>query len=329
MGSPVSPVVANLCMEEIEEQAMNAAATCPKVWKRYVDDCYSIIKKNAVKSFHETLNSVDPDINFTVEHETNDQLAFLDTLTIRRQGKIHINVYRKPTHTDRYLDFSSHHDKQHKFSTVKTLAVTIPTTSGDKNKELKYVTDALEANGCLRKVISTIQISKTSNPTPIPEELVKMFFNWVDPTDAVQGFATLPYISGITEPLTRTLQNYGILVTNKPVKTLQQDFTSPKYRVPPEEETGVVYRIPCADCSWSYVGETGRSFKTRKKEHLKNVENFAKNSNIATRAWNNSHSIDFNNAEIIDKGHNRIRKTLESCHTAATDQADNNLKPLP
>ena len=83
MGSPVSPVVANLCMEEIEEQAMNAAATCPKVWKRYVDDCYSIIKKNAVKSFHETLNSVDPDINVTVEHETNDQLAFLDTLTIR------------------------------------------------------------------------------------------------------------------------------------------------------------------------------------------------------------------------------------------------------
>ena len=147
---------------------------------------------------------------------------------------------------------------------------------------------------------------------PTPEELVRMFFDWVDPTNSVQGFAMLPHISGITEPLTRTLRNYGILVTNKPVKTLQQEFPSSKYRVPPKEETDVVYRIPCADCSWSYVGETGRSFKTRKKEHLKNVKNFAKNSNISTHAWNNSHNIDFNNAKIIDKGRNRIRKTLES-----------------
>ena len=150
--------------------------------------------------------------------------------------------------------------------------MTIPTTPEDKNKELKSVTDTLEANGYSRKVISIIQTSKTLNPAPTPEELVKMFFDWVDPANAVQGFATLPYISGITEPLTRTLRNYGILVTNKPVKTLQQEFPSRKYRVPPEEETGIVYRIPCADCSWSYVGETGRSFKTRKKEHLKNVK---------------------------------------------------------
>ena len=37
MGSPVSPVVANLCMEEIEESAINALPTAPKIWKRYVD----------------------------------------------------------------------------------------------------------------------------------------------------------------------------------------------------------------------------------------------------------------------------------------------------
>ena len=112
--------------------------------------------------------------------------------------------------------------------------MTIPTIPEDKNIELKSVTDTLEANGYSRKVISIIQTSKTLNPAPTPEELVKMFFDWVDPT-------TLPYISDITKPLTRTLPNYGILVTNKPVKTLQQEFPPPKYRVPPEEETTVVY----------------------------------------------------------------------------------------
>ena len=36
MGSPVSPLVANLCMEVVEELAIAASTTPPKVWKRYV-----------------------------------------------------------------------------------------------------------------------------------------------------------------------------------------------------------------------------------------------------------------------------------------------------
>ena len=62
MGSPVSPVVANLCMEAIEEIAINTTPVTPKVWKRYVDDSFCIIKRNAVNSFHNTLNAIDQHI---------------------------------------------------------------------------------------------------------------------------------------------------------------------------------------------------------------------------------------------------------------------------
>jgi hypothetical protein len=61
-----------------------------------------------VESSHQTLDSIDTDIYFTVEHEYNGQLPFLDTLTIRRNSVIHVTVYRKPTHADRYLDYNSH-----------------------------------------------------------------------------------------------------------------------------------------------------------------------------------------------------------------------------
>ena len=70
MGSPVSPVVANLCVEEIEDSTINSTPIPPRYWKRYVDDSFCIIKKNAVSSFHDTLSSIDPHISFTIEQET-------------------------------------------------------------------------------------------------------------------------------------------------------------------------------------------------------------------------------------------------------------------
>ena len=56
---------------------------------------------------------------------------------------------------------------------------------------------------------------------------------------------------------------------------------------------------------------------------------FKKGSHIATHAWLNDHSIDFKSVHVIDKGNFRVRKTLESWHTAITSDADNNAKQLP
>jgi len=54
-----------------------------------------------------------------------------------------------------------------------------------------------------------------------------MFFKWA--THPVSSsYAVLPYINGISQPLNRLLQKHDIRVVSKPVKTLQQEFTSPK-----------------------------------------------------------------------------------------------------
>ena len=75
-GSPVSPVVANLCMEVIEDLALSISTVPPKIWKRYVDDSFVIIKKDSVSAFHDILNSIHPKISFTIETENNGQIAF-------------------------------------------------------------------------------------------------------------------------------------------------------------------------------------------------------------------------------------------------------------
>ena len=59
-------------------------------------------------------------IKFTMEEESNGELAFLDTLLKRNNGEISVLVYRKPTHTDQYLHYSSHHQTSCKENVVSS-----------------------------------------------------------------------------------------------------------------------------------------------------------------------------------------------------------------
>lgn len=180
-----------------------------------------------------------------------------------------VDVYRKPTHTNKYLDFNSHHNSKHKASTAATLlhrALNLPNSSEGKRWGLSRVHAALVSNGCPSKFIQTIQTNRNWSSTNVSsEELVGMFFKMVEPTESRKSFASLPYIKGVTEPLTCVIKKHDVTVENKPLTTLQQQFPAPKFRPSLDSQINVVYKIPCANCSWCRIGETGRAFNTRKK----------------------------------------------------------------
>ena len=97
------------------------------------------------------MNSVEPSIQFILEREKDRHLPFLD-LNVSRgvQGNLETSVYRKPTHTDKYLAFDSHHPICHKKSVVKTLlrrADFLPSSIDSKAEERKYVSKVFKANG--------------------------------------------------------------------------------------------------------------------------------------------------------------------------------------
>ena len=56
-----------------------------------------------------------------MEEESNGELTFLETFLKRSNGKISVLVYPKPTHTDQYLHYSSHHQTSCKESVVSSL----------------------------------------------------------------------------------------------------------------------------------------------------------------------------------------------------------------
>ncbi|XP_046382342.1 uncharacterized protein LOC124153288 [Ischnura elegans] len=119
MGSPLSPVVANLYMEHFEEDALASSKLRPSCQIRYVDDTFVIWPhgKETLKEFADHLNSIHPSIQFAMEIEMNGELPFLDVLVQRgMNGSLRHTAYRKATHTDRYLHAHSHHHPQQKSS---------------------------------------------------------------------------------------------------------------------------------------------------------------------------------------------------------------------
>ena len=111
MGSPLSPVVANLYMKAFEEKALSTSILRPWKKKRYVDDTFVIWQHGpeALQDFHDHLNQQEPSIQFTMEQEEG---KILDALVERNHNKLTPSVYHKPTHTDRYLHFRSHHHRR-------------------------------------------------------------------------------------------------------------------------------------------------------------------------------------------------------------------------
>ena len=55
MGSPISPIVANMFMEDLEIKALSTAPTPPTLWKRFVDDTFIIIQRSHKETFCNTL----------------------------------------------------------------------------------------------------------------------------------------------------------------------------------------------------------------------------------------------------------------------------------
>ena len=111
MDSPYSPVVANIYMEYFEDLALGPELPLPvKDLKRYVDDVFSIIPKDNRDTMLQYLNSIDPHIKFTIEQPNKEGgIPFLDSFPKPKGEGISVSVYRKPTHTDRFLDFNSCH----------------------------------------------------------------------------------------------------------------------------------------------------------------------------------------------------------------------------
>ena len=152
MGSPLSPVGIDLRIERFEQDVLSSYPGKPqRLWLRYVDVTFAILDSNEQVSFFENINQRDSHIKFTQEACKDNQLAFLDYFVkINPDNTLGWSVYRKPTHTEQYLQFVSNHLLVHKLGVIRTLNYRAETIISEQSKiqeEKAHTRSALEKYG--------------------------------------------------------------------------------------------------------------------------------------------------------------------------------------
>ena len=116
-------------------------------------------------------NQYHPDITFTVETESAGILNFLDvTLKRKDDGRLSRKVFRKKTHSNWYLDWTSLHHLGQKIAVIDSLTTrAISICDEDSlNTELNDIENILVANGYPRRIVTKrMQVIRPRPPKSI------------------------------------------------------------------------------------------------------------------------------------------------------------------
>lgn len=113
------------------------------------------------------LNSMCPNIRFTVEIENHHTLPFLDLHILRmKNGKIELDVYRKETATQRYISNDSNHHQMHRqaaFHSMIFRMCKIPLSNINYTRELNFIYDTAAINDIQKNIIIDSLVEKTKS----------------------------------------------------------------------------------------------------------------------------------------------------------------------
>lgn len=324
MGSPISPVLADLVLERLETESIKKLKFRLPFFNRFVDDILTACPDNRINELTDVFNNYDMDgnIRFTHEVEIDKQLPFLDTLVIRQDnGSIRTNWYHKETWSGRYLNFFSHLPFSYKRNTITILTDKIMKLADTEFHESNFsiLTKTLKENGYPEKLIqSTINMAKKKTlHEKRNDELVK------------NQYVSVPYVKGAFEKIKITFDKHNIKVVGKGNNNLKKHlFTRIKDTVPINLQSGLVYKVKCS-CSKVYVGQTIQYLEKRMADHQYNIN--IKNSNhsalcdhIINQEPNTEHIVNWDDIEIIHRENKQLKRdVLEMIYIKTTPNTMN------
>ena len=303
MGASISSVIAQLVMEDLEETILKNLNFHIPFFFRYVDDCITAVPINKTQAILDKFNSYHNKLQFTIETEKQNKIAFLDLTLHHKNNNIKTEWYTKETWSSRYLNYNSQHPMSQKKSVIIGLADRAIKLSCPEYREnsIKKAKEALKLNHYPEKLINTIfkeRIHKFYNQNPQKN------------TSKKQNYLSLPYIPGLSEKIKNTFEQHNITIAHKGHNLLKSNFSKLKSKIPDNKKSHIVYQIPCKNCDSVYIGQTSQYLKNRVNSHKFDKTN---KTALTTHTQEKKHSFDFENIKILrTENHTKKREIYET-----------------
>ena len=138
MGTKMAVAFANIFMAKVETEIISQSVIKPLVWKRYIDDIFSLWNTNRgdITQFIEKANKHHPTIKFKAE-VSEAEITFLDTIIYKgarfeTTSVLDVRTHFKPTETFQYTRFSFCHPPGVRRRFVKGEALRLLRTNSSK-----------------------------------------------------------------------------------------------------------------------------------------------------------------------------------------------------
>ena len=151
-----------------------------------------------------------------------------------------------------------------------------------------YLTRVLKTNGYPGRFINSATTPRSRQREQGQTE--------VTPTATV----AIPYITGVSEEKRRTCRAHNIRLAFRSGMIMRSLLTRVKDPLPLDQQSMVVYQIPCS-CGKMYIGKTIRRLETRLKEHKEACcKGHTADSAVAEHAWTEQHAIKWRETTVLD-----------------------------
>lgn len=220
--------------------------------------------------------------------EVNNSLNFLDLTITREHCRHNFQIYRKPTHTDVVIPATSCHPWQHKlaaFHSYINRLMTVPLSGQAYRRELNTIYNIAVANGYDRRMIDNIVRNKINKQVTgllyaVPRE--RVIHNYQ---------SSMAYVGKISDKISKLLKNNDVHVAFRTTNTVRRAICNGKEKTEVGRKSGI-YKLTCNQCNSVYVGQTGRSFDIRYKEHISAYRNARpERSHFAEHLLNTGHQL--------------------------------------
>jgi len=267
MGSPLAPILANIFVGYIETRTPSIQSDA-LFFGRYVDDILVIAHSaRNIEKLKDSLNTVDPDIQFTMEIEDNRSLPFLDVRIHRTTEGLRFSWYHKETWKGSLLHYASFVPNSWKFGLLKGFKYRILHLCSPEflQRAVDELVDVFGRNGYPTTVIQSCfldylpALKSPKNITTVPGKPVVVYLPFVGDTNSHQLANRLNRYVRSAFPAAR------VLVRWYPRKAC---FNSLKDQLQPFSMPNVVYLFSCYCGTEDYVGRTQLPLGERVRQHL-------------------------------------------------------------